>query len=153
MEDGSDVRSLSKRKTGRKVMLGEKLGGELKKYVHALRDAGTPIGSSVVMAAGEGIIRAHDRTLLVEHGGHMQPTKSWALSFLKRMGFVKRKATTKATPSMSTEEFEKVKATFLKQIASIVQLRDIPDSLIINLDQTGIKLVPCGDWTMAAKGK
>ena len=44
---------------------------------------------------------------------------------------------------MSTEEFEKVKATFLKQVA---------DSLIINLDQTGIKLVPCGDWTMAAEG-
>ena len=122
-------------------MLGEKLDGELKKYVHALRDAGTPIGSSVVMAAGEGIIRAHDRTLLLEHGGHMQPTK---IGHYRRGWGLKRKATTKATPSMSTEEFEKVKATFLKQVA---------DSLIINLDQTGIKLVPCGDWTMAAEVK
>ena len=31
-------------------------------------------------------------------------------------------------------------------------LRNIPDSLIINLDQTGVKLVPTGDWTMAAEG-
>ena len=34
----------------------------------------------------------------------------------------------------------------------MVQLRSIPDSLIINLDQTGIKLVPAGDWTMATEG-
>ena len=33
-----------------------------------------------------------------------------------------------------------------------MKLRDIPDNLIINLDQTGIKLVPVGDWTMAAEG-
>ncbi len=34
----------------------------------------------------------------------------------------------------------------------MVQLRDIPDSLIINLDQTGIQLVPTGAWTMVADG-
>lgn len=34
----------------------------------------------------------------------------------------------------------------------MVTLRDIPDSLILNLDQTGIKLVSTGDWTMAAAG-
>ena len=65
---------------------------------------------------------------------------------------MKRKATTKSTPGKSGEEFEEMKTTFLKQIARMVQLRDIPDSLIINLDQTGINLVPTGDWTMAAEG-
>ena len=34
----------------------------------------------------------------------------------------------------------------------MVKLKEIPDSLIINLDQTGIKLVPTEDWTMAAQG-
>ena len=28
----------------------------------------------------------------------------------------------------------------------------IPPELIINLDETGIKLVPVGDWTMAPEG-
>ena len=88
----------------------------------------------------------------MQHGGHIQITKTWALSSLKRMGFVKRKATTKSTPSMSGEEFERAKAGFLKQVAGMVQLHNIPDSPIINLDQTGVKLVPVGDWTMAAKG-
>ena len=58
---------------------------------------------------------------------------------------MKRMATTKSTPSMSGEEIERVKAEFLKQVTGMVQLHSIPDSLIINLDQTGIKLVPAGD--------
>ena len=104
------------------------------------------------MAVGEGIVTAHDRIMLVQHGGHIQITKAWALSLLKRMGYVKRKAATKSTPGMSGEEFERVRKEFLKQIAGIVKLQDIPDNLIINLDQTGIKLVPASDWTMAAEG-
>lgn len=62
---------------------------------------------------------------------------------------MKRKATTKA---MSDAQFEGVKARYLKQISKMVVLREIPESLIINLDQTGIKLVPNGDWTMAQQG-
>ena len=46
----------------------------------------------------------------------------------------------------------RVKAEFLKQVARMVQLCDIPDSLFINLDQTGVKLVLTDDWTMAALG-
>ena len=148
----TEVKSLPKRHTGRKVLIGNQLDAKVQEYVRALRNAGTPIGSSIVMAAGEGIVNAHDRTLLVEHGGHIQITKTWALSLLKRMGYVKRKATTKSTPGMSNEDFEKMKAGFLNQIANMVQLYQIPDSLIINLDQTGLKLVPAGEWTMAAEG-
>ena len=47
---------------GRKVMLGEELDDKGKNYVEALRINGAPIGSSIVMAAGEGLIKAHDRT-------------------------------------------------------------------------------------------
>ena len=104
------------------------------------------------MAAGEGMVRAHHRTTLVQHGGHIQITKAWAMSLLQRMGFVKRKATTKSTSGLSGEQIEVVRKSFLKQVARMVKLRDIPDSLIINLDQTGMKLVPTGDWTMAAVG-
>lgn len=34
----------------------------------------------------------------------------------------------------------------------MVKLREIPDKLVINLDQTGVKLVPAGDWTVAPEG-
>ena len=104
------------------------------------------------MTVGKGMVRAHDRTMIVQHGGHIQITKAWAMSLLQRMRFVKRKTTTKSTPGLSGEQIEVVRKSFLKQVARMVKLRDIPDSLIINLDQTGMKLVPTGDWTMAAVG-
>ena len=146
------MRSVPVLKRGRKVMLGEELDEKVKTYVQVLRSNGAPIGSSVVMAVDLGMIRAHDRTLLVEHGGHIAITKAWAMSLLQRMGYVKRKATTKSPPGMTPEVFESLKDGFLKQIAKMVQLRNIPDCLIINLDQTGVKLIPVGDWTMSPEG-
>ena len=62
------------------MTLGEQLDDKVQNHVQALRNAGTPTGSSVVMAAGEGMIMAHDGTLLVQHGGHIEITKSWAMS-------------------------------------------------------------------------
>ena len=106
----------------------------------------------MVMAAAEGIVRAHDRSLLAENDGDIKITTTWAISLLSRMGYVKRKATTKSTPGMSEDRFLQMKSRFLKQISSTVILRDIPDKLVLNLDQTGIKIIPLSEWTMAAKG-
>lgn len=68
------------------------------------------------------------------------------------MGYVKHKATTKSTRAMTGEVFEQTKALFLEQITKVVKLRAIPDSLIMNLNHTGIQRVPTEDWTFAAKG-
>ena len=101
---GTEVSSLPANNHGWKMMLGEDLNAKVKNYVQALRSASTPIGSNVVMAAGEGIVRAHDRTLLVQYRDRIQILKSWAMSLLKRMSFVKCKTTTKSTPGMSGED-------------------------------------------------
>ena len=66
-----EVRSLPKRMCGKKVLLGE-LDVKVQDYIQALCSAGTPIGSSVVMAAATGIVMACDRTLLHGHGGPWQ---------------------------------------------------------------------------------
>lgn len=63
--------------------------------MQALGNTGTPIDLDIVVTAGKAMIRAHDRTLLAEQDGHTEITKSWILSLLKRMGYVKFKATTK----------------------------------------------------------
>ena len=47
-------------------MLGEERDGKVQSYVKALRTAGTPNSASVVMAAAEGIVKAYDRTIVVE---------------------------------------------------------------------------------------
>ena len=66
------------------------------------------------------------------------------------MGFVKRRASTKA--KVSVEDFEEKKDQFLLDIKATVTLEDIPLDLIINWDQTGIHYVPVSSWTMAKEG-
>jgi len=40
----------------------------------------------------------------------------------------------------------------LFEIKVVVALEQIPPELIINFNQTGLKYVPVGDWTMAKEG-
>ena len=75
-------------------------------------------------------------------------TLDWARSLLKRMGYVKRKATTETNAQLPDYKFWRIKASFLHQTVALVKQQAIPPELIINLDETGIKLVPVGDWTM-----
>ena len=64
--------------------------------------------------------------------------------------FVKRKATTKS--KVAVQNFEKLKQQYLLDIKAVVELEEIPDELVINLDQTGINCIPVSQWTMAKKG-
>ena len=55
---------------------------EVQAYMKALRKAGTPVSIQVVLAA-------KDRTLLQKNGGTIQLKRSWAMSLLRRMGYVR----------------------------------------------------------------
>ena len=61
-----------------------------------LRGKGGIINSAIVKASATGIILKHDMRLLKVNGGHIKLTKHWAQSFLDCMGFVKRRASSKA---------------------------------------------------------
>ena len=103
-------------------------------------------------ASDEGIVRATDRTMLQENGGHIQLTEGWAYSLLKRMNFVMRKASTKTKTSLTQPEFERAKKAYLKKIKETVVDGKIPPELLINFDQTGVNIVPGSQWTQAEKG-
>jgi hypothetical protein len=87
---------------------------------------------------------------LKENGGHVDFSRKWSESIMQRMGLLKRKATKAARNR--PEDFEDVKTTFLQRITTTVKDNMIPESLIFNFDQTGCKLVPYSDWTMASRG-
>ena len=38
------------------------------------------------------------------------------------------------------------------QVVAIVRCHKIPEKLVINLDQTGLNIVPSGEWTMEREG-
>ena len=67
------------------------------------------------------------------------------------MDFVRRKAST-AKSRETAQEFQEKKISFLKEVAATVQMEDIPAELILNWDQTGIRIVPSSTWTMKKKG-
>ena len=66
------------------------------------------------------------------------------------MGFVIRKATKTATklppPPQVRRSYRKV------TISSTAAENSIPADLIVNWDQTGVRMVPVTDWTMTTRG-
>jgi len=66
---------------------------------------------------------------------------------VKRMKFVKRKATT-AKSKQTAANFAKLKQSFLEEVVTAVEVEEIPPDLIMNWHQTGIEIVSCSTWTM-----
>ena len=147
-DDNENVSSLPTKP----LLLGESLDTMVQKYLQKVRKTGGVVTARVALAAARAIILTQDctRTKLVEFGGHIDLTLTWAYSLLSRMKFVKRRATTlksKFTP----ENFAQLKADFLDDLSSIVELEDIPPELVFYWDQTGIKLVPVSSHTIDDK--
>ena len=66
-----EITQLAKKKRGRPLTLGN-IDEKVQQYIRALRKAGTPVNARVVLAAAEGIVKATDRTLLLENSGHIK---------------------------------------------------------------------------------
>ena len=73
-----------------------------------------------------------------------------AYSFLVRHGYVKRKGT--RTARKVPNDFEIIKSAYLENIKAVSQCHQIPPSMAINLDQTGVKIIPVSDWTLEVQG-
>ena len=50
------------------------------------------------------------------------------------------------------EHFNKLRANFLEKVATTNEIEDIQPWLVINLDQTGLTVIPSGPWTMEQRG-
>ena len=49
-------------------------------------------------------------------------------------------------------EFLCTETSFLDNVATTVEIEEIPPEMILNWDQTGIKLVPSTSWSMEQRG-
>ena len=94
----------------RPLLLGEELEDEVKSFIKIAREKGTIVNTHTVMATARSVVISHDANILLENGGYIEITKSWAQGLLERMNIVKRKGTitVKALPS----NFEKLKKQF-----------------------------------------
>ena len=101
---------------------------------------GTPVGTTIVVDTGRGILLTHGKTLMKEFGGSLVLNKEWAKSVLRRMGFTKRGANSKS--KIIPENFLEMKKQFSFDIKAVVKMEDISNELIVNWDQTAMKVVP-----------
>ena len=150
-DDGEEIVALPAKKCGRKVLLGQDLDDTVQIYLRKVREGGGAVSARIAMAAARGILLKCNRAKLAEFGGPVQLNRHWAHSLLKRMKFVHRKATTSKSKH-TVANFAELKKAFLADVTTTVTMEEIPPELILNWDQTGIKLVPCSSWTMEKQG-
>ena len=148
--DPADITNLPHAALGRPLLVGSELDADIAEYVRDLHLAGGIVNRSIVQAAAKGIIAHKNAALLKEHGGPIEIGIKWTESFLRRHGYVKRKAT-KAARKLPPN-FEYLKSVFLQRIHSEVEQHAIPPKLVVNWDQAGSKLVPVSQWTLAEQG-
>ncbi len=147
----ADCKYLPLQKRGRPLLLSDCLDDLVQKYLHKVRESGGVVSARIAVAAAMGIVKHYDRFLLEEYGGHVCLNQAWGYSLLKRMNFVNRKATTSKS-KMSISDFTQLKRAFLLDVYNTAQMEDIPPEMIINWDQTGVKMVPTSCWTMNVVG-
>lgn len=127
-------------------MLGEQLDSDVKSFIRNVRLAGGVVNTTIVTAAARGIVEAHNRALLAINGGSIELTREYARSLMKRLNLVNRKGT--KTARELPADFLELKAEFLNKITKCVTENDIPEQLVFNFDQTGLKMIPVSQWIL-----
>ena len=119
--------------------------------ITGIRLTGGVISQKMVIAIGNGVIKANSPSSLKKYGGHIEFTDGWARHILESMKWTKRKGTAgKVEPSQQFLDEEKL--TFQRNISTIIEDHDIPKELILNLDQTPLSYVSPGKYTFNPKG-
>ena len=130
-------------------MLPTRIDAQVLKYVQALRHGGAIVNRRITLAAAVGIVRKVQPSLLSEHGGPFSLSDSWAES-LRRGNYVKRKGTKSA--KKLPKDFDTIRSGFLERFSKVVAGDQVPAELIVNIDQTGLKMVPVSEWTLEKEG-
>lgn len=87
-----------------------------------------------------------NRNNLFEYGGHIKFNRLWAYALFGRMGLVQRKPTTSKS-RMDGTDFAMHKKAFLDDLVTTVEMEEIPSELILNWDQTRIRLALASSTT------
>ena len=129
------VSVLPPQKRGRPLLLGDKLDDQVQRYLKKVRECGGTVNTAITIAGAKGLLLKQDRTRLQEYGGPITLSKAWAKSLLLRMGFVKRRGTTKSR--VTVDNFDRIKKDFLAEITSTVEMEEIPPGTYFQLGSNG----------------
>lgn len=96
------------------------------------------------------IIDGGQKGLLAENGGNFLISSSWINKLCRSMGLVMRRGTTAAQKvPLNWEELVKL---LNQRVAALQFLHNIPKGLVVNWDQTAIRLCPVSGSSRAQRG-
>ena len=127
-------------------MYGKDLDSKVSGYLKILRRKGCVVNSNIAIAAAIGFLNCLDD----ENIHKIVPKRSWAQSLFRRMKFVKRFATTGKVEIPDGIKME-AELLFIHDIVDHVEKNKILQSMVLNIDQTPMKYVPCGKTTLTDK--
>ena len=117
-------------------------------YLRAVRRRGGIVSKSVAISVARALIQRHPEMNL----NHIDLENStWARSLFQRMKFVRRLGTT-GKVEIPESLHKEIEISYLHSIVLTVEENNIPKSLVMNLDQTPTKFIPCSNKIMAKKG-
>lgn len=150
VKDPAAIAVLPHSQHGRPKLLNSDIDDRVQSYMRAVCDTGGIVNRKIVISAALGITKSLKPSLLPENGGSLELGKPWAESILRRTGFVKRKGT-KAARKLP-DNFADLKDDFLRRVADTVKEHDIPPSLVVNIDETALPIIPESNWTLEESG-
>ena len=144
-EKRAPKRKMEIQKRGRPLLLG-KVDEIVRSYLSATRYRGGLVSRSIAIATAKALIKRNPQFDL----DHVVFGNSWAKSLFFRMGYVRRAKTTSKVqiPKAVQNEAELI---FQHEIAKIVEAHQIPNCMILNLDQTPSKFIPSSNTTLAPR--
>ena len=129
------------------LLLGS-LDQTVQKFLLALWSRGGLITLVIAVSIAKALITRNPH-LMLDHND--LDSSTWAGSLFRRMGFKNCMKTTGKIeiPDGARKETQLL---YLHDIVSLVDNHNIPDSLILNLDQTKLKYISSTNHTLAKKG-
>ena len=145
-EKRAPKRKMEIQKRGRPLLLG-RVDEMVRGYISATRNRGGLVSRAIAIATAKALIKRNPQFNL----DHVVFGNSWAKSLFFRMGYIRRAKTTSKVeiPEAVQKEAELI---FQHKIAKIVETHQIPDCMILNLDQTPSKFVSSSNTTLAPRG-
>ena len=120
-----ELAKLPKRPRGVKPLLQSEIDAKVISIIKSMRASRHSITYDITISIEKGLVKAYNRTLLKEHGGSIDLHQTWAQSIHRRLGFVKRKATTSKQP-VSPGFIHEVGFTFYSAIQRNINAYLIP---------------------------
>ena len=146
--DSNSVIQISK-KRGRPSILPDELDAKLRSFIVHLRTAGGTVNRNVIFGVLMGLIKSD----IAKWGAYLdfKISNGWIDYLYQRLNYTRRCATT-SRPAITRVIWLEIRHIFLHDIAEAVLQYEIPDELILNVDQTPSKYVSVDKITMAKKG-